>query len=202
MLRARRVTNFLQHYFYRYNLIGPWTEEEDLLVLKLVEKNGPQKWTFIADHLPGRIGKQCRERWHNHLNPKIKKSSWSDEEEWLLFLHHKAIGNKWADIAKSLPGRTDNSIKNHWNSSMKKRIPELLNRFLKMKEAGGLDYLETTDDLSRVERELLDILFRMGDNDFHSIHGIMTDSKSCDTYSKGRSTSLKPLLIPSFRKRR
>ena len=143
-----------------------------MLVLKLVEKNGPQKWTFIADHLPGRIGKQCRERWHNHLNPRIKKSSWSDEEEWLLFLHHKAAGNKWADIAKSLPGRTDNSIKNHWNSSMKKRIPELLNRFVKLKEAGGSQYLETMTGISKIERELLDTLFKMGDNDFHSIHGI------------------------------
>ena len=72
----------------------PWSDEEDNLVIHLVEKYGPQKWTFIAEHLPGRIGKQCRERfsapsnfrWHNHLNPRIKKESWTDEEEWVLFL--------------------------------------------------------------------------------------------------------------------
>ena len=116
----------------------PWTKEEDALVKKLVDNHGPSKWTFIAEHLPGRIGKQCRERWHNHLNPAIKKDSWTEEEEWLLYLHHKADGNRWAEITKNIGGRTDNAIKNHWNSSMKKKIPELLARFLKMKEKGEL----------------------------------------------------------------
>ena len=55
----------------------PWTKEEDEKILYLVNKDGPQNWRLIAKDLPGRIGKQCRERWHNHLNPKIKKTEWS-----------------------------------------------------------------------------------------------------------------------------
>ncbi|XAR70878.1 hypothetical protein NMG60_11027913 [Bertholletia excelsa] len=105
---------------------GPWSKEEDEIITELVKKYGAKKWSTIAQHLPGRIGKQCRERWHNHLNPNINKEAWTQEEELTLIRAHQIYGNKWAELTKFLPGRTDNAIKNHWNSSVKKKLDSYL----------------------------------------------------------------------------
>ncbi|EGR31446.1 myb-like DNA-binding domain protein, partial [Ichthyophthirius multifiliis] len=135
----------------------PWSEEEDKLVIKIVQQHGPQKWTFIAQHVPGRIGKQCRERWHNHLNPNINKDQWSQDEVWILYLCHRLKGNKWSEITNYLPGRTDNAIKNHWNSSMKKRIPELYQKYLYFRTHNKLEK-PASSKYQQAEQEIIKLL--------------------------------------------
>ncbi|OMJ81209.1 hypothetical protein SteCoe_18386 [Stentor coeruleus] len=104
----------------------PWTIKEDEMMSKIVEENGTKYWTLISYKLNQacpdikRSSKQCRERWHNHLNAGINKDRWSFEEELVLFTQHDKVGNKWAEISGFIKGRTDNSIKNHFYSTLRK----------------------------------------------------------------------------------
>ncbi|XP_071732642.1 transcription factor MYB17-like [Rutidosis leptorrhynchoides] len=103
---------------------GAWTPEEDKLLVDYITKNGHGTWRSFPK-LAGlrRCGKSCRLRWTNYLRPDIKRGAFSFEEEQTIFQLHSVLGNKWATVASRLPGRTDNEIKNYWNSHLRKRIP-------------------------------------------------------------------------------
>mmetsp|Transcript_52757 Transcript_52757/g.78618 ORF Transcript_52757/g.78618 Transcript_52757/m.78618 type:complete len:341 (-) Transcript_52757:397-1419(-) len=107
-----------------------WTEKEDEQLKGLVtslhdgEKEKTIKWAVIAAKMDNRTGKQCRERWHNHLRPDLKKGEWSKEEDELIVKLQARMGNQWSKITNHLPGRTDNDVKNRWHSSMRAKKRE------------------------------------------------------------------------------
>ncbi|RRT54689.1 hypothetical protein B296_00027961 [Ensete ventricosum] len=101
---------------------GPWTPAEDAILMEHVRRHGEGNWNSVQRHSGlARCGKSCRLRWANHLRPNLKKGSFSPEEELLILRLHSQLGNKWARMAAHLPGRTDNEIKNYWNTRLKRR---------------------------------------------------------------------------------
>ncbi|KAL3627628.1 hypothetical protein CASFOL_028991 [Castilleja foliolosa] len=102
---------------------GPWTPEEDQKLIDFIQKNGYGNWRTLPTNAGlQRCGKSCRLRWTNYLRPDIKRGRFSFEEEETIIQLHSVLGNKWSAIATRLPGRTDNEIKNYWNTHIRKRL--------------------------------------------------------------------------------
>ncbi|KAL4298052.1 hypothetical protein GQ457_12G006030 [Hibiscus cannabinus] len=105
---------------------GLWTEEEDAKILAYVSKHGTGNWTAVPKKAGlRRCGKSCRLRWTNYLQPDLKRESFTPQEEELIIRLHAAIGSRWSLIAQQLPGRTDNDVKNYWNTKLKKKLSEM-----------------------------------------------------------------------------
>nr|AUH28244.1 anthocyanin synthesis regulator 3 [Petunia x hybrida] len=115
---------------------GAWTEEEDFLLRKCIEKYGEGKWHLV----PVRAGlkrcrKSCRLRWLNYLRPHIKRGDFSEDEVDLILRLHKLLGNRWSLIAGRIPGRTANDVKNYWNTHYRRKLISLQRRGKKCRSA-------------------------------------------------------------------
>ncbi|KAL0312981.1 UNVERIFIED_CONTAM: Transcription factor [Sesamum radiatum] len=101
---------------------GAWTADEDAKLAQYVEIHGPKRWKSVAVKSGlNRCGKSCRLRWLNYLRPDIMRGNISDAEDDLILRLHRLLGNRWSLIARRLPGRTDNEIKNYWNAHLRKK---------------------------------------------------------------------------------
>ncbi|GER43766.1 myb domain protein 16 [Striga asiatica] len=105
---------------------GPWTPEEDQKLLAYIQKHGHGSWRALPPKAGlHRCGKSCRLRWTNYLRPDIKRGEFSLQEQQTIIQLHALLGNRWSAIASHLPKRTDNEIKNYWNTHLKKKLTKM-----------------------------------------------------------------------------
>ncbi|PWA66224.1 homeodomain-like protein [Artemisia annua] len=136
---------------------GPWTEDEDLKLIQYVHAHGPGNWRTLPKNAGlQRCGKSCRLRWTNYLRPDIKRGRFSFQEEETIIQLHSVLGNKWSAIAARLPGRTDNEIKNYWNTHIRRRL--LKNGIDPVTHTPRVDFLELSNILNAAKINLSNFL--------------------------------------------
>ena len=139
-LKKQRIVNLFED--KKIKKKGGWSKEEDNQLLDWVSRKGARKWTECSRNMKGRSGKQCRERWVNILDPSVKKGNWSEEEQKCIFESLIRNLSSWSQMAKSLPGRTENSIKNYFYSSVRRIKSVILSHFLEKQYSTDLSSKE------------------------------------------------------------
>ncbi|KAK8950407.1 Myb-related protein 306 [Platanthera guangdongensis] len=120
---------------------GPWTPEEDIILVSYIQDHGPANWRLVPTNTGlMRCSKSCRLRWTNYLRPGIKRGNFTSNEEEIIIQLQALLGNRWAAIASYLPQRTDNDIKNYWNTHLKKKIKKyqpVMSSYIAPADSGG-----------------------------------------------------------------
>lgn len=191
---------------------GLWSPEEDEKLINHITKYGHGCWSSVPKLAAlQRCGKSCRLRWINYLRPDLKRGTFSQQEENLIIQLHSLLGNKWSQIASRLPGRTDNEIKNLWNSSIKKKLrqkgidPDTHNKLLSV--------VENEEKVSAISMNIEKASEGSGELNFvesheNSNYGIQTDkpksslvTMTMDGYPSNTTTSAAPLTHEFFLER-
>lgn len=164
---------------------GNWTSQEDELLFSWVDIHGPTKWTECSKEIKGRCGKQCRERWVNILNPDVKKGNWSDYEQDVIFNNLSTYNTSWSAMSHILPGRTENSIKNYFYSSVRRlksnNLINIVKNMYMSKKIFPQGVLEITQSmqndinkLNRLSQKICQFLFEKADKNEGFLNFLLT----------------------------
>ncbi|XP_061354090.1 transcription factor WER-like [Gastrolobium bilobum] len=181
------------------NKKGFWSVEEDRILMDYVKKHGIGKWNRIAK-LTGlkRCGKSCRLRWMNYLSPNVKRGDFSEEEQDLIIRLHKLLGNRWSLIAGRIPGRTDNQVKNYWNSHLSKKLGVVKKEKSKVCAPPKTSVPNEAESIGEVEK--LVQASSVSDLNFGSTHEVILtdDFGSTFCFANNELNLFSPYLMESF----
>ncbi|WCJ25724.1 myb domain protein 30 [Euphorbia peplus] len=173
---------------------GPWTPEEDILLVSYIQEHGPGNWRSVPTHTGLlRCSKSCRLRWTNYLRPGIKRGNFTDHEEKMIIHLQALLGNRWAAIASYLPQRTDNDIKNYWNTHLKKKLKKQLQTSAQSQARDGFSSSSSmvSEPISRGQWE------RRLQTDIHTARQALYEALSPEKLNSGSSLSTESIKPPA-----